>query len=106
MEDALSRFHTFKDVFSLGTAGKEVEAKANSLRMEVVKMQKIDNNTIAETWTPSNKWCEMNAWRDYISLKIDVSKQIYADFNFPKIDLGSHQVEQIRRYGALQQYSA
>jgi hypothetical protein len=28
------------------------------------------------------------------------------DFNFPKIHLMSHWVEQIRRYGALQQYSA
>jgi hypothetical protein len=48
----------------------------------------------------------MNAWRDYISHEIDVSKELDADFNFPKIHLMSHWVEQIRRYGALQQYSA
>jgi hypothetical protein len=48
----------------------------------------------------------MNAWRDYISHKIDVSKELDADFNFPKIHLMFHWVEQIRRYGTLQQYSA
>jgi hypothetical protein len=49
---------------------------------------------------------EMNAWRDYISDEIDVSKEFDADFNFPKIHLMSHWVEKIRRYRALQQYSA
>jgi len=48
----------------------------------------------------------MNACRDYISREIDVSKELDADFNFPKIHLMSHWVEQICRYGALQQYSA
>jgi len=48
----------------------------------------------------------MNAWRDYISHEIDVSKELDADFNFPKFHLMTHWVEQIRRYGALQQYSA
>jgi hypothetical protein len=37
MEDALCRFHTFKDVFLLGQAGKKVKAKANTLRTELVK---------------------------------------------------------------------
>jgi hypothetical protein len=44
---------------------------------------------------------EMNGWRDYISHEIDVSKELNADFNFPKNHLMSHWVEQIRRYGAL-----
>ena len=48
----------------------------------------------------------MNAWWDYISHEIDVSQELDADFNFPKIHLMSHWVKQIRRYGALQQYSA
>jgi hypothetical protein len=48
----------------------------------------------------------MNAWQDYISLKIDVSMEFGANFKFPKIDLMSHWIEQIRRYGAFQQYSA
>jgi hypothetical protein len=48
----------------------------------------------------------MNAWRDYISHEIDVSKELHAAFNFPKIHLMSHWAEHIRRYGALQQYSA
>jgi hypothetical protein len=48
----------------------------------------------------------MTAWRDYISHEIDVSKQLDADFNCPKIHLMSHWAEQIRQYGALQQYSA
>jgi len=71
-----------------------------------VKKRNVDEETNAETWTPSRKRREMNAWRDYISHEIDVSKELDADFNFPKIHLMSHWVEQIRRYGALQQYSA
>jgi hypothetical protein len=37
MEDALRRFHTLKDVFLLGRAGKKAKAKANVLRPEIVK---------------------------------------------------------------------
>jgi len=64
MEDALHRFHTFKDVFLLGRAGKKAKAKANALRMELVKKRKVDEETNADTWSPSKKQCEMNAWRD------------------------------------------
>jgi len=106
MEDSLHRFHTFKDVFLLGRAGKKEKAKANALRMELVKKRKVDEETNAETWTPSKKLCEMNAWRVYISHAIDISKELDADFNFPKIHLMSHWAEQIRRYRALQQYFA
>jgi len=48
----------------------------------------------------------MNAWWDYISHEIDLSKELDADFNFPKIHLMFHWAEQIRWYGALQQYFA
>jgi hypothetical protein len=48
----------------------------------------------------------MNTWRDYISHEIDISKELDADFNFPKIHLMSHEAEQVRQYGALQQDSA
>jgi len=102
MEDALCRFHTFKDVFLLGRAGKKAKAKANALRTELVKKRKADGETNAETWMPSKKRLEMNAWQDDISQEIDVSKELDGDFNFPKIHLMSHWVEQIRRYGALQ----
>jgi hypothetical protein len=74
--------------------------------MELVNKQKIDKNTNADSWTQSKKRREMNTWRDYISPKIDISKESDADFNFPKIHLMSHWAEQIRRYEALQQYSA
>jgi len=47
----------------------------------------------------------MNAWRDSITHEIDVSKELDADFNNPKIHVISHWVEQICRYGALRQYS-
>jgi hypothetical protein len=104
-EDALRRFHTFQDVFLLGRAGKKVRAKANPLRMDLVKKRKVDEETNAETWTPFKKRREKNAWRDNISHEIDVSKEVDADFNFPKMHLMSHSVEQIRRYGSLQQYS-
>jgi len=42
MEDALRRFHTFKDFFLLGRAGKKAKAKANALRTELVKKRKVD----------------------------------------------------------------
>ena len=94
MEDALCRFHTFKDVFLLGRAGKKAKAKANALRTELVKKRKADGETNAETWMPSKKRLEMNAWQDDISQEIDVSKELDGDFNFPKIHLMSHWLEQ------------
>jgi hypothetical protein len=106
MEDSLHRFHTFKDVFLLGQAGKKAKSKANAVRTGLVKKRKVDEETNAETWTPSKKRREMNAWRDHISHEIDISKELDADFNFRKIHLMSHWAEQVRRYGALQQYSA
>ena len=106
MQDALCRVHTFKDVFILGRAGNKAEAKANTLRMELVKKRKVDKESHAETWMLSKKRDEMNAGWDYISHEIDVSKGLDADFNFPKIHLMSHWVKQNRWYWALQQYSA
>ena len=55
---------------------------------------------------PCRKWHEMNAWRDYISHDIAVSKKLDADYNFPKIHLMSYWVKQICPNGALPQYSA
>jgi hypothetical protein len=90
MEDALRRFHTLQDVFLLGRAGKKAKAKANVLRPEIVKKRKVDEETNAETWTSSKNRCEMNAWRDYFSHEMDVSKELDADFTFPKIHSMSH----------------
>jgi hypothetical protein len=106
MEYAFCRFHNLKDVFLLGRAGKKVMVKSNALRIELIKKRKVDKETNAETWTPSKKRHKVNAWRDYISHETDVSKEFDTDFNIPKIHLLSHWVEQIRRYGASQQYSA
>jgi hypothetical protein len=106
LEDGLHRFHTFKDGFLLGRAGKKAKAKAYVLRMELVKKRKVDEESNAETWTPSKKQRKMNAWRDYSSHETDLSQELDADLNFPKIHLMSDWVEQIRPYGALQQYSA
>jgi hypothetical protein len=106
MEDILHRLHTFKDVFLLGRAGKKAKSKTNALRTELVKKGKVCEETKAETWTSSKKRREMNAWRDNISREIDISKELDAEFNFPKIHLMSYWAEQIPRYGALQQYSA
>jgi len=61
MEDALRRFHTFKDVFLLGLSGKMANAKANALRTHLVKKRKVDKETNADSWTPSKKLHEMNA---------------------------------------------
>jgi hypothetical protein len=101
MEHNLCHFHTFRDVFLLGQAGKNVKAKANALRTKLVKKRKLDEETNADFWTPAKKRRGMNAWRDYISHEIDISKELNANFNFPKIHLMSHWAEQIRRYGAL-----
>jgi hypothetical protein len=87
MEDRLGDCHTFKDVFLLGRAGKKVKAKANSLSTELVKKRKLQEETNAETWTPSKKWRKMNPRWDYISPEMDVSKELDADFNFLKIHL-------------------
>jgi hypothetical protein len=106
MEDASHRFHTFKDVFLLRRAGKKAKSKANALRTELVKKRKVDEESNAETWMPSRKRREMNAWRHYIGYELIVLKELDADFNFSKIHFMAHWVEQIRRYGALQQYSA
>jgi hypothetical protein len=75
LEDTLCRFHTFKDVFLLGRAGKKAKATANPLRTELVKKGKVDKETNAETWTPFQMRREMNAWWDYIHREIDVSKE-------------------------------
>jgi len=45
MEDALRRFNTFKDVFSLGQASTKEKAKANALRTELVKKQEVGEET-------------------------------------------------------------
>ena len=74
--------------------------------MELLKKRKVDEETNAETWTPSKKRREMNAWREYISHVIDISKELDADFNFPKIHLMSYCAEQICQHGALHQYTA
>ena len=90
MEDALHRFHTFKDAFLLGRASKKAKTKAAALRTKLVKKPKVDEETNADTLMPSKMRREMNAWRDYISNKIYVSKELDADFNFPKIHLMSY----------------
>ena len=90
MEDAFHRFHTLKNVFLLGRAGKKAKAIAQALRTEPVKKWMVDKETNDATWTPSNKRCEMNASWDHISHEIDVSNELDAHFNFPKIHLMSH----------------
>jgi len=95
MEDPWHHVHTCKDGFLLGRAGKKAKANANALRMDHLKKRKVDEDTNAETWTPSQKWHEMDTWRDFISHKIDVSKELDGEFNFTKIHLMSHWVQQI-----------
>jgi len=80
-----------------------VKATANALGTELVKKRKIDEERNAETWMPSKTRCKKNALRDYISHEIDVSKELDVDFNFLKIQLLSHWVEQNCSYGAMHQ---
>jgi hypothetical protein len=49
MEDALRRYHTFKDVFLLGRAGKKAKAKANALRTELIQKRKVDEETSGDS---------------------------------------------------------
>jgi len=42
--------------------------------MELAKKQKGDEETNGETWPQSKKRREMNAWPDYISHWIDVTR--------------------------------
>jgi len=90
MKDALHRFHTFKDAFLRRRAGEKAKGEANALRTELVKKRMVVEETNSETWTPSNKRREMNAWRGNISHEIDCSKVMDADFHFPKNLLMSH----------------
>jgi len=96
MEDALHRFHTFKDGFFLGQVCKKAKAKAIALRTELVQKRKVDKQTNAEPWMLSKKQRELNPWREYISHKIDISRTLDADFNCVKIHLMSGWAKQVR----------
>jgi len=74
--------------------------------MVLVKKQKLEYETHAETAKLPTKWRDMNAWRKIIRHEIDICKKLDADVNFPTIHWMSYSVEHIRRHGALQQYSA
>jgi len=102
MEDALHCFHSFKDFFWLGRAGKILKARANALGTKLVNQWKVDNETSVETGMPSEMLREMNSSLDYIRHGIDVPKKLDADVNFLKINFMSHWVEQIHQYRALQ----
>jgi hypothetical protein len=49
IEDSLCRFHTFKDEFLLGRAGKKAWAKSNALRTVLAKKRKVNKETNADT---------------------------------------------------------
>ena len=70
-----------------------------------MKKRKVDEETIADTRMPSKMRRLMNTWREYISHEIDISKEFNPNFNFQKIHLMAHWVEQICRYRPLHQHS-
>jgi hypothetical protein len=49
MADSLCCFHTFKDGILLRPARKKAKATANAPRTELVKKQKVDEETNSET---------------------------------------------------------
>jgi hypothetical protein len=102
LEDVLRPFHTLKDVFLYGQAGKKAKANATGLKLELVNKRKVEKKTNAQTWMPSKKRRKITSWRDYISHAIDVSKEFDADFNLLRIHMRSHWVEQICPFGTLQ----
>jgi len=102
MEDAFCHFHIFNNISWLGRTDNMVKAKANALRIKHVKKRKVDEQINAEIWKLSKNLCEMNGSQNCIQHEIDVSNKLKANFNFQKIHLMSHWVEQIAWYGALQ----
>jgi len=46
----------------------------------------VDKETEAETLTLSTMRRKMNTWQDDSSHTIDVSKELHANFNCPKVD--------------------
>ena len=104
MEDSLQHFDTFQNVFLLGRANKKEKANANDQRTELVEKRNLYDTSHAETRMPCTKRCEINTWRDYISHKIYICKELDTGCNYLKIDLMSHCAEQIPRFRALQQY--
>jgi hypothetical protein len=63
--------------------------------MEFLKKRNVDKESNADPWIWSEEMPDMNTWQDYISLEIEVSKELAANFNFPKIDIMWHWVKQI-----------
>jgi len=55
-----------------------------------VKKRKVNKATYADFWTTSKKQRKMNAWQEYGSHEMNSSKELDADFNFPKIQLISN----------------
>jgi hypothetical protein len=78
------------------------KAKAIAQRTELMKKRKVDDESKMESWTLSKNRGKMNAWRDNISHKREISQEFNADINFPEINWMSYSVELIRRYRALQ----
>jgi hypothetical protein len=95
MEGAFPHFHTLKDDISHGQVGNKVKAKANALRTEHMKMQKVNKETNAKTWTPSKNRHKMNAWWEHIIHNIDVSNELDANIHNPRIHLMSGWVKHI-----------
>jgi hypothetical protein len=103
LEDALHRFHTIKDIVLLGRACKSPTAEANTQRKQLLKKRKVDEETNGDTSMPSQEWHERNAWRDNISHKIDVSKELDTNFTFLKIQMMFHSHKPIGKYRTFQQ---
>jgi hypothetical protein len=74
--------------------------------MELLKKRKTEQETFAKIWTFSKERHEMDGWREYISHEIAISNKLDGIFSCPKLHLLHHWVQQICRYGALQQYFA
>jgi hypothetical protein len=63
----------------------------------------VDEETDHKTWMPSKMGSKMNAWGSYISHKIEVSKELDANFNIPKIHFMTQWVERIHSSRPLEQ---
>lgn len=104
MENALRRFHDYKDVFRQFRAGKRLTAEAKHKRKELCDERDAE---LEESKYKSSAARERirDAWKAIIADEMARYVEEGSDFNFPKIHLMMHFRENIQRYGSLKQWS-
>jgi hypothetical protein len=106
MENALRRFHATKDVFLRYRAGKRVAAGATERRADLIQQRDADlARQRLDGLSSTALQAERRSWNDFIDAEVVETVEDGAHWNFPKIHLMMHFCEQVRRFGALGQWS-